>query len=29
MAEQICAEDEHEIDGTNERVIPRADKQDF
>jgi len=29
MAEQICAEDEHEIDGTNERAIPRADKQDF
>jgi ABC-type uncharacterized transport system substrate-binding protein len=24
MAEQICVEDPHEIDGTNERVIPRA-----
>ena len=29
MAEQICAEDQHELDGTNERDIPRADKQDF
>ena len=28
-AEQVCAEDQHEIDLTNERVIPRADKQDF
>jgi hypothetical protein len=29
MAEQICVEDRHEVDGTSERVIPRADKQDF
>ena len=29
VAEQICAEDQHEIDNTNERVIPRAEKLDF
>jgi hypothetical protein len=29
MAEQICVEDRHEVDGTSERVIPQADKQDF
>jgi hypothetical protein len=29
MAEQICVEDQHGIDGTNERAIPRADKLDF
>ena len=29
VAEQICAEDQNEIDNTNERVIPRAEKLDF
>jgi hypothetical protein len=29
MAEQICVEDQHEIDGINKRVIPRAEKTEF
>jgi hypothetical protein len=29
LLEQVCVEDQHGIDGTNERAIPRADEQDF
>jgi hypothetical protein len=29
LAEQVCVEDTHGIDGTNKRAIPRADKPDF
>jgi hypothetical protein len=29
LAEQVCVEDTHGIDGTNKRALPRADKPDF
>jgi len=29
LAEQVCVEDTHGIDGTNKRAIPRVDKPDF
>jgi hypothetical protein len=29
LAEQVCVEDPHGIDGTNKRALPQADKPDF
>ena len=29
LLEQVCVEDQHGIDGTNERAIPWADERDF